>query len=563
MPTKKNSRLSAALMAIMGAAAALPCSADTDAQQKQSLEELQGTVINLLQTLVQKGVLTQEQAQELVRRAQEKASADVAARQQEEAKKQLEEKDAIRVPYVPEIVKKEIAKEVAQEVRPEVTADVTKEAKDEGWGVPGALADWLRHVRVDGDLTVRGQADLFSPENSLGCPAQVPYGNCTILDINSINAAGGIGRVDPLSEFLNVRQDRYRMRIRARLGVDADISDSVHTGIRLSTGTLSDPSSESQNIGNDFGRYTVGFDEMYIQWAPKTSRGFEMLSAWGGRFNNPFFSPTELVWARDVSFDGLAYDQRIGVGDGSKDQSYLWIIGGGFPVQEFPLLAHNDKWLVGGQLGASLRFGDEQRLTLAGAFYDFVRIEGVKNAYDTTYTNYTAPLFVRWGNSMCDISNSPDPSVNLFALCARFRIADVAGAYVLPVGRYQFGVDAEASRNVGYSEQEILVRTGQDIPSRNKGYVGDFYFGTPIADRAKGSWRATFGYRYVQRDAVVDILTDADFHLGGTNAAGPFFWGEYAFTHNFWTRLRYMSGRQLDGANYRVDVIQLDFNTRF
>jgi hypothetical protein len=551
-----------ALIALLGLGASIPCAVAADSE-KQSLEELRDTVINLLQTLVQQGVLTQEKAQELVRKAQEKAAASLAARQQEDARKQLEEKDAIRVPYVPQIVKDEIAKEVAQEVRPQVSADVVSQAKSEGWGVPGALADWLRRVRVDGDITVRGQADLYDAQNSLGCPPEVPYGNCTILDFNAVNAAGGIGRVDPLSEFLNVRQDRYRLRIRARLGVDADITDTVHTGIRLATGALQDPTSESQNIGSGFGRYTVGFDQMYIRWEPHTAKGFKYFMAEGGRFGNPFFSPTEMVWGRDLSFDGFLFSQRVGLGDGSPDQSNVFVMAGGFPVQELPLVAHNDKWLLGGQVGGTVRFAQEHRITLAAAYYDFIRVEGVRNQYNTTFTNYTAPQFVRFGNSMCDVANSSDPSVNLFALCSRFRIADIAGAYVLPIGRYRFGVDAEAARNLGYNRNDILSRTGSDVSQRDRGYVGDLYFGTPTADREPGSWRVMFGYRYVQGDAVVDSLTDPDFHLGGTNAAGYFGWFEYGLARNFWTRLRYMSGREIDGANYRVDVIQLDFNTRF
>jgi hypothetical protein len=123
-------------------------------------------------------------------------------------------------------------------------------------------------------------------------------------------------------------------------------------------------------------------------------------------------------------------------------------------------------------------------------------------------------------------------------------------------------VDAEAVRNVGFNEQEILNRTGYDITPRNHGYVGDFAFGTPKTDRA-GLWRVLFGYRYVQRDAVVDALTDADFHEGGTNAQGYFMWGEYGLARNVWTRLRYLSGREIDGARYHLDVIQLDINARF
>src|SRR5215471_3837411 len=115
-----------------------PLQAADNAAQQQSMEELRNTVINLLQTLVDKGLLTREQAQQLVKQAQDKAAADAAALAAKNAAQAKEEQSAVRVPYVPQIVKDEISKQVAQEVKPAVVADVVQEAKNEKWGVPGA-----------------------------------------------------------------------------------------------------------------------------------------------------------------------------------------------------------------------------------------------------------------------------------------------------------------------------------------------------------------------------------------------------------------------------------------
>ncbi len=101
------------------------------ADERQSLEELRNTVINLLQTLVDQGVITKEKASQLVKQAQDKATADAAAVAKTD-------EGAVRVPYVPQIVKDEISKQVAAEVKPAVVADVVQEAKTEKWGVPGA-----------------------------------------------------------------------------------------------------------------------------------------------------------------------------------------------------------------------------------------------------------------------------------------------------------------------------------------------------------------------------------------------------------------------------------------
>jgi hypothetical protein len=94
------------------------------------------------------------------------------------------------------------------------------------------------------------------------------------------------------------------------------------------------------------------------------------------------------------------------------------------------------------------------------------------------------------------------------------------------------------------------------------GYVGEVSFGTPVVDRF-GAWRAAVGYRWVQPDAVLDAWTDADFHEGGTNTEGYYFWGSFGITNNTWVRVRYMSGNEIVGPRYGLDILQVDLNARF
>lgn len=548
----------------LGIACTVPAWAASDQAEAQSLEELRNTVINLLQALVEQGVISKEKAQQLVQQAEEKAKASMAAQAAQKAQQEKEEQGAVRVPYIPEIVKQEIAKEVAQQVQPAVTQDVVKEAKSEGWGVPAALPDWVKHVRVFGEMTVRAQADLYGHGNDNGCPAGTLYGNCTVPDYFTINQDGGTGKAGTAS-FLNINQDRWRERLRARLGAAFNLDDSWDGVIRLATGTLADPSSESQTVGSEFGRYTVGFDQIFLRYNGRTSSRFNYLTVSAGRISNPFFSPTELVFARDsVALDGMAATGRLGFGGGGPEQSHLFITIGGFPVQEIPLVAEQNKWLVAGQLGTVLGWGEGQRLTLAAAFYDFIRVEGISNTVPgSTINNYTAPSFVRHGNSMFNIIDDPtNPGDNLFALASRFRVADVAARYVMPLGRYTLAINAEGARNVGFNQAEILARTGLNIAERNKGYVADVSFGDPLV-QSLWQWRASVGYRYVQRDAVLDALTDADFHEGGTDAEGYIIFGDLGLGEHVWTRLRYMPSKEIDPPRYHVDIWQLDLNARF
>ena len=518
-----------------------PVAACFAADERQSLEELRNTVINLLQALVDQGVLTREKAAQLVKDAQDRAASQAAAVAKSE-------EGAVRVPYVPQIVKDEIAKQVADQVKPGVVADVVKEAKTEKWGVPGALADWLTRTRISGSVTLREEDILFAKDN-----VQHQY-----LNYYAINQAGSVIKAGQ-NEFENVSTDRARFRGRARLAFESDISDSITAGIRLATGNTSDLVSETQTLDGT-SPYQFGVDELYIRLDERNAQRFPWLSVVGGRFLNPYGTPTDLIFHKDLTFEGVAMTARLGLGDGSAEQSHLFFTAGVHPMQEVAL-SGQDKWLVGGQLGTNLRWGEGQRLRVSGAFYDYFNVTVRLNPTGSPIYNFTDPNYERQGNTYFDIV-SGDPTSNLFALAARYRLANINATYELPVGRYTFGLSADAVRNIGYSVARVESNVGQYVAPRTKGYQTEVSFGSPTVLSA-GAWRGVLGYRYLQRDAVIDAYTDSDFHFGGTDATGYYFVGDYGVAARVWVRLRYLSSNAIDGPKLGIDTVQVDLNTRF
>jgi hypothetical protein len=538
MLTAKFLRASMASLAL----ALAPAAACLAADERQSLEELRNTVINLLQTLVDQGVITREKAEQMVKSAQEKAAASAAAVAKSD-------EGAVRVPYVPQIVKDEIAKEVAEQVKPGVVADVVNEAKMEKWGVPGALADWLTRTRISGSVTLREEDIFYAKDN-----AQNVY-----LNYYAINNAGGIVKAG-VNAFENVSVDRARFRGRARFAVDSDITDSITAGMRIATGNTSDLVSESQTLDGT-APYQFGLDELYIRLDERNAQKFPWLSIVGGRFLNPYGTPTDLIFHRDLAFEGVAATGRFGFGDGSAEQSHVFFTAGIHPIQEVALSAQ-DKWLTGAQLGLNLHIGEGQRLRFSGAFYDYFNVTGRLNPPNSSVYNYTAPVFLRQGNTYYNISNSNDLTVNLFALAAKYRLANLNATYELGVGRYVLGVTADAVRNFGYNTADVSSNVGSYVAARTKGYQAEVSFGDPTVLLA-GAWRGVIGYRYLQRDAVIDAYTDSDFHFGGTDATGYYFLADYGLANRVWMRLRYLSSNAIDGPALGIDTLQLDLNTRF
>ena len=80
------------------------------ADEREDLEIVRQTTINLIFALVEKGVLTNDAAQALVKQAEEAARKKVAATAPAPSDK------VVRVPYVPESVKREIREQIKQEV---------------------------------------------------------------------------------------------------------------------------------------------------------------------------------------------------------------------------------------------------------------------------------------------------------------------------------------------------------------------------------------------------------------------------------------------------------------
>src|SRR5262245_62104133 len=132
--------VTAAVLALAPATGALAA----PGAEAQSLNELRNTVINLLQALVQRGVITKEQAEQMVKAAEDKAAADAQASAQQKKAQETAEAGAVKVPYVPQIVKDEISQEVAQQVVPQLAEQMAKK----GLSTP----EWVRKVRLSGDI---------------------------------------------------------------------------------------------------------------------------------------------------------------------------------------------------------------------------------------------------------------------------------------------------------------------------------------------------------------------------------------------------------------------------
>jgi len=271
-------------------------------EEERSLTELRNTVINLLQGLVDRGVITRDQAEQMVRDAKGKADVEAATL----AAKDKAEETAVRVPYVPQIVKDEIRKQVTTDLTEQVSKTVIEAAQNEGWGVPAAMPDWVRRINWSGDVRVRLQDDLFASDNT---PPGTPL---SYLDFQRINDTGSIGAAGNTA-YINTTEDRQRMRLRLRFGFDTVLGYGWKMGTRVTSGSLRDPVSTNQTLGSYGFRYQLGLDQAWLEWEGASHSGRQSLVTTFGRMRSPWFTPSELVFDQDLNFDGAAATWRFGL----------------------------------------------------------------------------------------------------------------------------------------------------------------------------------------------------------------------------------------------------------
>lgn len=547
----------------------------------QTVDELRDTLAGVLQALVEKGLLTREQAQAIVAQAQAKAQADAQARAQEKAAQDEKEKDAIRVTYVPQIVRDEISKQVAKDVTPTVTNNVLEQAQKEKWGVPGALPDWISRFRFSGDLRFRMENDHFASDNQ-------PQ---TYLNYNNVNSAGGISKAG-IGAYLNTTQDRFYQQVRLHLGIDAHIADGVSAGVRLATGSLTNPVTTNQTLGQSDNHYQFAIDQAYLRYDLASHTSLPWMSTWLGRIPNPFVS-TDLVWYSDLQFEGIASTWRYILGSDKTLPTHVFLTGGAFPLQTTDLSSRN-KWLYAGQTGVVLPWSNEGKFTFAAAYYSYSHIAGIQNQPGLTLLNYTAPQFMQKGNTVFDILNDTDPTTNLYALAADFHELDITASVNIPAQNHLVTVTADYVDNLGYKQSAVLQRAGysslSDVPNdqgqqlafdkMTTGYLARVAFGS-ITTGTRGTWRTSIEYRYLQRDAVLDAFTDSEFHLGGTNAKGYMLKTDWWFLNHSWLSLRYINSDEIkhtgqpyqnslnqtvvpsDSPRFGVDQFMFDVNGQF
>ena len=528
--------------------------------ERASLQQLRDTTIALIEALVDQGLLSRAKADELIRKSQRPAAIAAAAPPAAAASGAewgARAPAVVRVPYLPESVR--------AQMKAELKNDILATARDENWADPRQIPDWVKGIKVEGDVRVRAEADLFDNGNTAPELYQLQ------------NVVGASPAWSP--DLVETQRDRQRLTLRARLGVTVKASEDVSAGVRFASGASTGPSSESVTLGNDFNRSAVTLDRAWIRWEPRQGMRVD-----AGRMAVPF-DGTDLLWPDDLFVEGVSAKGEFDIARGL----YAFSTFGAFPLQEFAI-SGQDKWLYGGQVGMDWAVGSDWQVRGAVALYDFRNIQGTREtalpptgpfAATTPYQLSQYPAGVRQkGNTLIDL-NAPTSTATsaVWGLASRFKPFDVTlGIVDRQFEPFQIGASIDYVRNTGFDTDDIVRRFGDGAPAElstlanmTTGWQARLNLGKSRMTE-RGDWTSFIAWRRFERDAWPDAFTDTTWNLGGTNYKGYSIGASVVFDRHAtigarWTSTRNLddgtNGNDLSSAKLKIDVLQLETNVKF
>ncbi len=369
----------------------------------------------------------------------------------------------------------------------------TKETETAGQGEKTAAAEklpeWLQKISIGGDLRLRYEYRYRQEGKGAG-----PY---------------------------NLGRFRYRIH------VDGQVTDNLKVvfGLASSSG---DPRSQNVTYGTgingksgSFAGEPVAIDLAYAQYRP-----FKELTLVGGKFVNPIWTPSQLIWDVDIKPEGAGAMLSVPVSDG-----LAFFVNTGFFALETQ--GNETPFLFAIEPGVSLEFAPGVHVKLAGTYYNFNNLKGHLDGYSPKTNTLTPGGVLKY-------------DYNMLAAAAEVGVDNLVSflPYTAVYGEYVHNPDPSTGNN---------------------GYLVGVKFGDKGV-KELGQWVASYDYRREGRDAVPDILPESDFFNGFTDVYGSKATFTYGLGRNIYTAVNWFGGHSANTtvtSNKKWDVVQVDLGMSF
>jgi hypothetical protein len=376
------------------------------------------------------------------------------------------------------LVQKLVSKGILSPVEAQTILDETKieVREDLSKGESYATPEWTQRLTLKGDLRTRYQ--YTKSENS-------------VAGHNDVN---------------------HIARLRLRTGIEAKVNDKFKVGFGLASGSSTDSRSTNQTLTGNFAKKQVWIDYAYAQYTP-----FEWADVFAGRFKNPIWNPSDLLWDTDINPEGAAVQLRYDINANVKT-----FMNTGFFIMDSQANNNNEPTMWVFQPGIELIHGN----------FNW------KNAFAFYAANNTRDYVL--GSTAGTNTGHDDLSCGAIS-------SELAGRFPTGVIKYA-ALFGDAVYNPDGKEPGFLggLKLGDEK-------VGDF-----------GNWQARGMYRYLENNAFFDSYPDSDAYGGRTDVRGPEFCLDFGLAKNVILGVDYYHmDRISDAAAGAEDLLQVDVNYKF
>ena len=275
---------------------------------------------------------------------------------------------------------------------------------------------------------------------------------------------------------------RNRFRYRLRFGVTAELLDDLEVGFRLSSSERvgefgGDPISGNTSFSDNGSKKFVFIDLAYAKWSPWHT------APWAGavtvgKMENPFASPSTMMFDRDYTPEGIAAQ----IAYSFNDHHQLKFNAAGFILDELAA-SSRDPWLAGAQLRWDGKWSTNFSTTLGVAGFLISNRENLSNA--------NVPNSNR-GNTR-NASGAPQFGFN--PVYVDGGITWTLDEFPLYPGAFPIRLTGDYVNNPA-------------APRDNQGYSVGFAFGK--AGR-KGAWELAYRWEELRGDAWFEEFPESDF----------------------------------------------------
>ncbi len=314
--------------------------------------------------------------------------------------------------------------------------------------------------------------------------------------------------------------ERYRTRIRFRLGFITKVNNTLKFGAGFATGS-GDPRSTNITLGDSDSKKDFNLDYAFAEYVP-----FSGLTVWGGKYKgikNILFRPTDLLWDSDITPEGFGFLYSKDLSENSRfffNSSYMILA-------EFKE-SGADPFVYFVQPGIVFQRG-ALKIKAAFSFFNTVHCEG--SSFD--YSSH---------------SNSVDSEGKLL--------------YDYSVLNPSFEVSWKTNfRSIEYLRVFGEYAVNSNVDDEDTGYILGFRFGKKI--EKNGDFELTYSYRYLEKDAWLDIFPDSDSFGGKTDLKGSEVEIKVGIAKNVYLSIDYYDMKRVLDEDKTCKLIQFDLNFKF